>query len=678
MRSVATVPYNLPYNPLQGSEKVRRAARNGLGLFFWLAAVGAGCAGRAPAPPATPANVLIVTIDTLRADRIGVYGARNVATPAIDRLAREGAWVPNATVHAPLTRPSHASLFTGRYPAEHGLRDNVSPPLAGDVPLLAERFWKDGYATAAFVASVVLDRQSGLDRGFGLYSDAMPPGADRKPGDAVVAEAVDWLKGKSRFFAWVHLYDPHAPYVPPGRYASEYAGRPYDGTVAWSDELVGRLVEALRASGTLDSTVVVVTSDHGESLGEHGEDVHGYFVYEATLRVPLVMRGPGIKPGTQIGGLVRTIDLYPTILDLFAYPREVVSGRSIAGALANGTPAGDEPSFAESLTPLLHYGWSDLRAVNDGRWKYILAPKPELYDLQNDPNELRNLVDAEPARATALRHAIEPRLRAESESLRNNPSAVAVPPELRERLGALGYLGTGPPVSPKPDSAKKGRAEAEDPKDKLAEYKALSTAMQDGLVAIRAGDHARAISHLQPLAAKGVDTFEVHLYLGRAYDGAGRPREAAAEYRKAAERLPGDAETWRALGASLVAAGNSAAAVPAFEKLVSLRPKDAVARMQLGEALRDLGRDQEAVTAITTALSLDPQPAQYWNSLGTVLGASGNVGDAAGAFAQAAERDPANGMYVYNRALALPHLGRRDEAAAQFKRAAELGYRQGR
>src|SRR5262245_36136143 len=228
------------------------------------------CAGHEPVkpePPAKPSAVLIVTIDPLRADRLTMYGGL-VATPNIDRLALEGAWAPQADVHVPLTRPSHASLFTGRYPAEHGVRDNVSAPLAADVPLLAEAFQRAGWRTAAFLASTVLDRQSGLARGFDVYSDRFENGADRRTGDRVVAEAAAWLKGKPRFFAWVHLYDPHAPYTPPEPYASRYAGRPYDGTVAWSDELVGRLLASLRDAGTLDGTLVVVTSDHGEALGD--------------------------------------------------------------------------------------------------------------------------------------------------------------------------------------------------------------------------------------------------------------------------------------------------------------------------------------------------------------------------------------------------------------------------
>ena len=280
-------------------------------------------------------NVLIVTIDTLRADRLGIYGARNVATPNMDALAREGAWAPQADAHVPLTRPSHVSLFTGRYPAEHGIRDNVAPPLRGDVPLLGERFQHDGFATAAFIGSVVLDRQSGLARGFDQYFDELPPGADRRSGDEVVAQAVDWMKGKPKFFAWVHLYDPHAPYVPPGRYATEYADRPYDGTVAWCDELIGRLVGALRQQGALDNTLLVVTSDHGEALGDHGEDVHGYFVYEATLHVPLIFRGPGVRAGTRLEGVARTVDLFPTIVELarLGGAATATSGRSLAPAL---------------------------------------------------------------------------------------------------------------------------------------------------------------------------------------------------------------------------------------------------------------------------------------------------------------------------------------------------------
>jgi choline-sulfatase len=642
----------------------------------------AACSGSketpAPQAPARPSAVLLVTIDTLRADRIGIYGAKNVETPNIDRLAREGAWAPQADVHVPLTRPSHVSIFTGRYPVEHGVRDNVSPPLAADVPVLAEQFQRAGWPTAAFLASTVLDRQSGLARGFDLYSDRFDGGADRRSGDRVVDEAKSWLgyqvssktPQKATFFAWVHLYDPHAPYQPPEPYATKYAGRPYDGTVAWSDELVGRLVASL-GEEMLDRTLVVVTSDHGEALGDHGEDVHGYFVYESTLRVPLVIRGPGVSAGTAVKGVVRSVDLYPTILDLAGLPSPTpVSGRSIAAAL-NGASIDEQSAFAESLVPLLHYGWSDLHAVRDGRWKYVLAPKPELYDLDNDPRELKNLVDVEPARARAMRSAVVAQAFSGRSAGQGGRRAAApasgLSADTLDRLGALGYVGPG--------ASRDRKSIGADPKDKLGDYKMLSTAMQEALIAIRASRPAEAIARLRDVERSGVDSYEVHYYLGRAYAGMQRWRDAAAEYDRAVRALPGGAEAWRGLGESRVAVGDSKAAIPAFERLVALAPGDAIARMELGEALRDVARYADAARVIREALAIDPRPAQYWHSLGTVLGAGGDIAGAERAFSEAISREPTNGQYLYNHGVALYRLGRKDEAAAQMNRAAALGYR---
>jgi len=629
-----------------------------------------------PAPVPVAENVLLITIDTLRADRVGVYGAANVETPNLDRLAREGAFARHATAHVPLTRPSHVSIFTGLYPAEHGIRDNVSPALPTDVPVLAERFKAQGHATAAFVASVVLTRQSGLARGFDHYSDRFDIGEDdarflntiQKRGDEVAGEAAAWIRAqKGRFFAWVHLYDPHDPYEPPGRYAVQYAERPYDGEVAWSDELVGRLLAALSDARLTDRTLVVVTSDHGEGLGEHGEDVHGYFVYETTLAVPLIVRGPGVKAGTVIQPVVRAVDLFPTALDMAGLGREVPrnSGRSLRAALG-GEPTAEEPAFAESLVPLVHYGWSDLRVVRDGRWKYILAPRPELYDLARDPREMQNVADIEPARARAMRAGLEQRLRAEQTTARSDAAAAAVPPELLEKLGALGYVSPGGPAG--------GKASGADPKDKLDEYKALNTLMRQGMLALRAGRPAESVTHFRGLTARGVDSFEVHYYTGRAYAAMRRWREAAREYERAAEKLPAYGAAWRGLGESRVALKDPAGAAAAFEKLVSLAPRDALARVQLGEAYRDLRRGDDAARMMREAVAIDPAPASYWNSLGMVLGGDGRMGEAELAFAEASKRDEGNPQYLYNRGLALERMGRSDEAAAQFRRAAELNF----
>ena len=641
-----------------------------LACWLLIALLGLSCSRlpARPAPARSARNVLIVTIDTLRADRVGIYGATQVETPAIDRLAREGAWAPQATVPVPLTRPSHVSLFTGLYPAEHGIRDNISPPLRADVPVLAEILKRQGFATGAFVASVVLDRQAGLARGFDEYADRFGADVDRKGGEAVTAEAVAWLNGKDHFLAWVHLYDVHAPYVPPPEYASRYAGRPYDAEVAWTDALVGRLVDALRASGRLDDTLLIVTSDHGEGLGDHGEQTHGYFVYESTLRVPLVLRGPGVKAGTRLEGVARTIDLLPTILELTASPAPAspVTGHSLAAALRGEGRLPDDPAFAESLLPLTHFGWSDLRVVRDGRWKYILAPRPELYDLDRDPGERENLVAAQTARAEAMRAGLTVRLQRESASAKTGTAASGVPPELLERLGALGYVSPG-------RSAKATEAGA-DPKDHLDEYQALSDQMLQGLVALRQGHAADALPFFEALRRRGANSFELRYYLGRTYAGLGRPKEAAAEFAQAVAKQRGYADAWRGLGESRVALGDRSGAAAAFEALVAVAPSDALAHIELGQVYRDQNRMADAARVMREATRLDAGPAAYWNALGTVLGASGQMSEAERAFAEAVRREAGNGLFIYNHAIALEQLGRRDDAIAQYRRAAEVGY----
>jgi arylsulfatase A-like enzyme len=586
------------------------------------------CRSAPPPEPVVPKHVVIVTIDTLRADRLGVYGSTTVATPNLDRLAHDGAMAEHASVHVPLTRPSHVSLFTGLYPAEHGVRDNVSPPLAGGVPLLAELLQQRGFKTAAFVSSIVLSKQSGLQRGFAHYSDRFDIGEDdarflntiQKRGDATIGEVTAWLAdaGDDRRFAWVHLYDPHDPYEPPEPFASRYAGRPYDGEVAWSDELVGRLDAALAAAKLREDTLFIVTSDHGEGLEEHREAVHGFFVYESTLAVPLLARGPGIAPGTRLTPVARTVDIMPTVLDLLGMAEQTpnVSGRSLAPAL-RGIPIDDQPTFAESLVPLIHYGWSDLRAVRDGRWKYILAPRPELYDLAQDPGELHNLIEREPQRARAYRAGIEQRLREEQARLRETgPAAASVPADLLEKLGALGYVSSAGPAA--------SLASGADPKDKIEEYQAVNTLMREGLVSLREGRFAGSYRAFQQLFGRGIDSFEAHYYAARALVGLKRMREAAVHYEAAVEKLPaytaayiGLADVHLADGKPNLALdavrrglkvspqdprlierdgdvarrlGDAAAAARAYERVLPLAPEDALVRVKLGEVYRDLGR----------------------------------------------------------------------------------------
>lgn len=667
------------------------------------------CSRPAPAPPA-PRHLVLVTLDTLRADRLGCYGSPDVATPRLDRIAREGALAPEASVHVALTRPSHASLLSGRLPAEHGLRDNVSPPLRADVPLLGESLRAAGFSTGAFVSSIVLSAQSGLARGFDAYGDRFDAGADdarflnsiQKRGDATTAEAVAWLEGQrgARVFLWLHLYDPHDPYEPPEPYASRYAGRPYDGEVAWTDELVGRLDDALARLGLRDEALLVVTSDHGEGLGEHGEAGHGFFAYQSTLRVPFLARGPGVVPGTRVPVTVRAIDVMPTALELLGVPvPEGVSGRSLAGVLRGGPAPREAPTYAESLLPLLHYGWSDLRVLREGRFKYIQAPRPELFDLRADPGELRDLSAAEPARAEALRAGLARMLEAERR-VAQAPSAAgdSVPPELLERLGALGYLGAGSPAA----SASTGA----DPKDKIGEFKLLNRLVREGLLRLRAKDYAGSAERLGELLRRGIDSFEAHYYRARALQGLKRWREAEEHYARAARHLPAFGPAHLGLADARLARGDLAGAraalragreaapkdarlaereaqvlrrlgrredaARAFADAAALAPRDALLKVQLGEALRDVGRFDEAAAALREALALDPAPASYWNALGLIHAAAGDLPAAENAFREAATRDPRDAQFAYNVGLALLRQGRRAEAAPWFRKALDL------
>ena len=665
-----------------------------------------------PAPPLpTARNLVIVTIDTLRADRLGCYGSRDVATPNLDRIAASGAMAPEAAVHVPLTRPSHVCLFTGLYPADSGIRDNVSSSLPAGIPTLAQILKAQGFRTAAFVSSIVLSAQSGLERGFDAYGDAFDAGGDdarflntiQKRGDVTTGEAVAWLRARpqGRMFLWLHLYDPHDPYEPPEPYASRYAGRPYDGEVAFADELVGRLDEELQRLGLRSDTLLVVTSDHGEGLGEHRENVHGFFVYQSTLRVPFIARGPGIPPGARLGVTARTVDVFPTALDMLGVPRPPglkLRGRSLAGALRGKERPVEAASYAEALLPLLHYGWSDLRSLREGRWKYIEAPRPELYDLEQDPGETKDRATAEPARAEALRSALARQIEEERKATPAPPGAAGVPPDLLEKLGALGYLGAGAP--------REGPGTGADPKDKIEEFKVLNRLVREGLTRLRAGDPKGAVASLSELERRGISSFEVHYYLGRALVALGKPREAAPHFEKAIERLPGFSAAYLALADCRIATkdlngaleavrhgetaspkdprlfereaqllkrlGRAQEAVLPYESAITLAPKDALLRVQLGELHRDLGNLPKAVTLLREAVQLDPSVASYWNSLGMVLGATVQMPEAEKAFREALSRDPRDPQYAYNLGLALQRQGRSKEAAELFRRVLSL------
>jgi len=656
----------------------RAAAAAGL-----AAVIVAGCGGAArPAEPPRARHLVIVTIDTLRADRVGAYGYKDGSTPHLDALARDGAMAPQATSHVPLTRPSHVTVFTGRLPPETGIRDNISPAVVPEVPLLAEVLKKAGFATAAVVSSIVLDSSSGLDRGFDLYDDdiAGPGGGAgflntlQRKGDVSTDLAIAWLEKtrqtspQGRVFLWLHLYDPHDPYEPPEPFAARFASRPYDGEVAFADEQLGRLDAALARLGLKDDTALMVVSDHGEGLGDHGETLHGFFAYQTTLRVPFLVRGPGVRAGSRVAGVVGLVDVLPTALDLLGQPPPAgaLSGRSLAPEMRGGDALAEVPHYAETLVPLLHFGWSDLRVIRDGRYKYIQAPRPELYDLATDPGEAANLAPAQTTRAAALRAARGRYLDAEraAAAARAGGPAPAVAPELIEKLGALGYVGGASPA----ETATPGA----DPKDMAVEFRIANDLMRDGLLRLNERDYAASAARFRAVLARKVESFEVHFYLGRALAGLSRHAEAVPHFQEAARRSPGFAPAWEALGQSLAAVGRKAEARPAYEKAAALALNDAALQARMGEALREVGAVDAAIARQTRATELAPQVASYWNALGMTLGGNGRAAEAERAFRQATRLDGGNARYAYNLGLILERQGRASEARPWYDKAASL------
>ena len=658
--------------------------------------------------PPTAKHVVLVTLDTLRADHIGAYGG-DVDTPHLDALAAEGALVEQAVAHTPLTRPSHVSLMSGLLPTRTGVRDNVSPAMVPEVPLLAELLGAAGFRTAAFLSSVVLKGGSGLERGFEVYADEFDADpADPRflttaqtSGDETVAEAVAWLEETApageRLFLWLHLYDPHDPYEPPEPFASRYRERPYAGEVAWTDELVGRLNAALERLGLAQETLLVATADHGEGLGEHDELLHGYFAYETTLRVPLIARGPGVAPGHRLGGPVGLVDLMPTILELagLAPPAGAeLSGSSLAAALRGGPEPAPRPLYAESLVPRMRFGWSDLRVLREGAWKFIAAPEPELYDLGNDPGERDNLAPRQARRAAAMRDALAPFLDAERAT---ETSDEALSSQLREQLAALGYLGAV-------ETAAEDRGA--DPKEKIGEFRFANDAMRSGLQLLRGGRFEQSARRFGALLERGIDSPEIRLNLAQSLLGLGRAAEAAEQFAAAAagnpsqgrawlgladahSRLgeheealaalrsgrraqPGEVLFWREEARLLRILGRPDEARAALAGAIERRPDDPFLQAGLSELLWDAGRAEEALAALGRATDLGPDNPRYWNALGQRLGELGRFAEAEPAFRRAATLTPDNASYAFNLALSVARQERFAEARALFERTLEL------
>jgi choline-sulfatase len=574
---------------------------------------------------AAPNNVVLITLDTTRADRMGFLGSKRGLTPNLDALARQSVVFSNAYSQVPLTTPSHATILTGTYPQFSHLQD-MGTPLAPDLPYLPDILRQHGYHTAAFVGSQILDPKSvaapGFDRGFEFYDagfHSRGPGEDRyrsveRRGAVVVAHAIAWLNASRRdpLFLWVHLYDPHDPYDPPEPFKAKYRASPYDGEIAYADFAVGELLAALRARGLYDSTVIAVAADHGEAFGEHGEQTHGLFLYDETIHVPLLVKfAGGSQASRRVDTRVGLVDLAPTILQAVGItPPTTMQGESLIELVKSDAESGnrDRPAYAETDYPYRAFGWSPLRAWRAGKYLYVDAPQRELYDQKLDPGAVRNLAGNSTAVVDTLASQLDEFHRKTSGTKREQ---AGITPDQAEQLQALGYITS--------EFRKSGASEMQtgpDPKGKVQ----IANLMHQGLLAMDDERYKDAIPQLQEVLKEQPNVALANLELGRAYNDLGNYPEALPWLRKAAELTPESGRAHYELGVALAETGDWAGAAAQLEIAVAHAPDSEDMQFYLGMAYDELGRTADAARTLQQALQINPNHYRANLLLGRLLG----------------------------------------------------------
>ena len=606
-------------------------------------------------------RVLLVTIDTLRADHVGAYGAKGAHTPTLDALAQGGVRFDTAISPVPLTLPSHSTLMTGLDPDRHGVRHNAVFSLAPEIPTLAERMREAGFGTAAFVGAFVLDHRFGLARGFDSYDDRI---GERRSGSAVVGFAernagavvdafLGWLAdAPDHFFAWVHVYDPHADYDPPAGFSLGFSERLYDGEIAYVDAQLGRLFEGLGRRFDPAGTLIIVTADHGESLGEHGESAHSYSLYDATQRVPMIWNGPGFRGGRVVPDVVRLADVAPTLLaTVGAAPFAETNGRDLRGVARGG--AASEPAYSETLATHFDYGWSALFSVRNEQWRYIRAPQPELYDVNGDPGERHNVVAEKPDVARELDAWIEAR-RASGRPL---AARGGLSTDERARLQALGYVAGAA-------NAQNADLAGADPKQRIAVLQALDRA--ESLGAARRWAEAYAV--LAPFEESGAMFRSIR---GSYAVNAGYLDVGERDIRAALEAEPDRPDSVRTLAIARERGGDAAGASDLYRRMLELDPSDASASTGLGrlaEAHRDLA---EAERQYRRAIEQRPGSAEAIWRLAALRMEQGDLEIGNALLAEAP--DPPDPVVALRIAAIEMESGRSESAAARLEKGLAQG-----
>lgn len=645
----------------------------------------------APTQTPTPPNIILITLDTTRADRMGFLGSKLGLTPNLDALATGSAIFTRAYSQVPLTAPSHATILTGTYPQFHHVND-FQVPLASDLPYAPAILRDHGYHTAAFVGSMILDPSAGFargfDRGFDIYDAGFHqprPGEDRyssteRRGAEVVAHALAWLSlndhSKSPFFIWVHLYDAHDPYDSPEPFKTKYAVAPYDGEIAYADSVVGKFLTELRARSLYDGAVIAVMADHGEALGEHGEDTHGFFLYDETIHVPLLIKLPEVdlpklsqgqakgSAGKRIETRVGLVDVLPTILQAagIAVP-SAVQGESLLAQITSSPPeaAPDRSSYAESDYGQRTYGWASLRSLRTGKYLYVKAPRQELYDQSVDPKAEHDLSTTSSAVTTTLAAQLDA-FRLKTSSNRDAPNS-AVDPEAQQKLAALGYVASSNSAS-RPGAKDLGA----DPKDKIA----IANRIHRTYLLIDAKRYAEAVPLLQELIAKEPDTPLAYAQLGECLVALKQYPQAVPVLRKAVELRPDMTLPHFQLAESLLDTNDLSGAIPELEIVVARVPHWEEAHQMLQMAYAQTGQMEKAIAQCRQVLEFDADDYRTNLLLGRLLQLTGKPTAALQPLKKAAALDPkAPEPHLFLKD-AYEKLGRKTDAAREQAAAKRL------
>jgi len=611
-------------------------------------------------------NVLLVTLDTTRADRLGCYGHGRARTPNLDGRASAGVRFENVTSQVPLTTPSHASILTGTYPLYHQVHNNGSYALPAEVTTLAEILKGRGFETAAFVGSFTVDSRLGLDQGFDVYDDDLAEGQAFKPLNAerkaekVYAAFRRWIDGgiKTPFFCWVHFYDPHLPYEPPAPYSVDFADSPYDGEISYMDHYVGQVLAALREKNLLAKTLIVLAGDHGEAFGEKVESGHGVFLYDGTLKVPLIFEAEGHLPkGTVIKSRVRLIDIVPSVLDLLGLPIPgEIQGTSLLPYIA-GREKSDLSSYLETYFPRENYGWSELVGLVDGDWKYIKAPKPELYNLKADPQETQNVFGREARNAELLRQRLTEITVRYSSGL--PASKRELTSEEREKLRSLGYVDqtAGAPSGPLPD-----------PKDMVGELR-MSQEAETLEMEGRLDDAARAYGQILDLNPRSPVNY-VNLALVEAkmneFD------EAVRILERGISALPGSLTLLSRLAHTYMVMGRLQKSLDAWQAVLVMDPEYFDGLLASGWILDIMGKKEEARGFFEKALAVEPENRFLRKNYALNLATTGNLKEAIGVYERLRQDFPDDYEVLQYMGIAYGYAGEINKAIDVLKAAVEI------